>query len=453
MIDLIRLHLRAGDGGYGRISFHREKFITKGGPDGGNGGMGGKIILKAAAGMNTLRSLSGIKHIKAQSGNPGGREKMSGLKGDSVTIEVPVGTVVWLAGENKISAERTRRYGVRQLLAKADIQMEKFYVTKEQEPAPAREPDQPEPITEHLAEYEQMWQVTGNVPAQKKFGETQTFWLAELTEVGQTITLCQGGLGGRGNFLFKASTNVTPLEAEYGSFGEQKEVFLELRLLADVGLVGLPNAGKSTLLSKITKATPKIGDYPFTTIEPNLGVLTMGKQGAEFAQVGNKSRRDLVIADIPGLIEGASEGKGLGFDFLRHIENCQELVYVLTLPEAVIFDETLSVQEKAEQVWQQYQALRTELGQHNASLLEKPYILTLNKIDIYSNELIDAVIAIFTHHDEVITPFSGVTGQGLAEVITLIGAVVPAATMATADEAKLGSTQTETAEIEADELE
>ncbi|HCC84215.1 MAG TPA: hypothetical protein DEP87_00810, partial [Candidatus Pacebacteria bacterium] len=291
-------------------------------------------------------------------------------------------------------------------------------------PPPPRNPDEPELIQVELASYQDQWRATGVTPAQKTFADdAMGIELAELTEVGQQIVLCQGGFGGRGNFLFRGSTNVTPLEAEYGSFGEQKEVMLELRLLADVGLVGLPNAGKSTLLSKITKATPKIGDYPFTTIEPNLGVLTIDRSSPNFSTVANKSRRDVVIADIPGLIEGASQGKGLGLDFLRHLENCRRLVYVLALSEAMVFDDQLSLTQKAELVWQQYLTLKQELteysrlSQNRETLLQKQYILTLNKIDIYSTELIDAIVNIFTQNDEAILPFSGFTGEGLAMVI------------------------------------
>ncbi len=424
MIDLVRILLKAGDGGYGRISFRREKFVTHGGPDGGNGGEGGQVIIRAARGINTLRSFAGIKQIKAESGAPGARRKMSGEKGESTVIEVPVGTVVWLIGENKTSKLRTERYGARQLLTKAELTLEKFYVEKEQQPAPYRAPDEVELVVDQMEGYRAAWGATGAAPIEKTFSsEAHGFELTALSEPGQEIVICQGGFGGKGNFMFRGSTNVTPLEAEYGSFGEQKEVIMELQLLADVGLVGLPNAGKSTLLSKITRAMPKIGDYPFTTIEPNLGVLTIDKLSPHYATLGNKTRRDVVIADIPGLIEGASEGKGLGLDFLRHIENCRRLVYVLTLPEAIAFDDSLTAEAKAETVWAQYQLLRQELTEYSQritnreTLLQKPYILTLNKIDIYSADVIDAILAIFTHNDEEILPFSGVTGQGLEQVI------------------------------------
>lgn len=453
MIDLVRLLLKAGDGGYGRISFRREKFVTHGGPDGGNGGEGGQIIIRATRGINTLRPFAGIKQIKAVAGAPGARRKMSGVKGETTIIEVPVGTVVWLVGENEASKQRTQRYGVRQLLSKAELPLEKFYVEKEQQPAPYREPDAVQLVAETFDEYRAIWKVTGALPIEKTFANgVQGFELVAFTEPNQEVVICQGGFGGKGNFMFRGSTNVTPLEAEYGSFGEQKDVILELQLLADVGLVGLPNAGKSTLLSKITRAMPKIGDYPFTTIEPNLGVLTVDKLSPDFATLGNKSRRDIVIADIPGLIEGASEGKGLGLDFLRHIENCRRLVYVLSLPEAVVFDDTLNVTEKAAAVWAQYQLLKQELAEysHRATnrdtLLQKPYILTLNKVDIYSNQLIDAIIAIFTHNDEEILAFSGVTGQGLDMVIK---ALLPLGETVTAEH----PTETPTAQIAQNGLE
>lgn len=420
MIDLVKLQLQAGNGGHGRVSFRREKFILKGGPDGGNGGDGGSIILVGTPGHTTLRAFSGVKKIEAKSGALGGRRKMFGEQGEDVEVAVPIGTVVWLVAENDISWQRTGRYGVEQFRNKNEVPAGKYYLDREGASIPAREgnellPVEPEKYAEAFAlrladEFDRDHFV-------KRFGDEVAVQVAVITEPGQRIKLCQGGFGGRGNVLFKGSTNTTPLEAEYGGFGEQKLVFLELRLLADVGLVGLPNAGKSTLLSKITKATPKIGNYPFTTIEPNLGVLSVSQWSAEFASTNNKSRKDLVIADVPGLIEGASQGKGLGLDFLRHIENCQKLVFVLSLEEAVVFDETMSAATKAELVWQQFTQLRAELQEYSSDLIHKPYIVSLNKIDIYNKETLDSVIDIFNQKDIKIWPFSGVTGEGLKALI------------------------------------
>jgi GTP-binding protein len=258
--------------------------------------------------------------------------------------------------------------------------------------------------------------------------------LAEISKEGQRVALCRGGAGGRGNIAFKSSTNTTPRTAERGMSGEQKTITLELKLLADVGLVGLPNAGKSTLLTKITRANPKTADYPFTTLEPNLGILTFDK---------NQTAKDLVVADIPGLIEGAHQGKGLGHDFLRHIENSRALVFVLFLDENVLSDTNLTDEQKAELVWRQYQQLQTELKEYQKDLpaaqptgekeragqaewagkvemLKKPALIALNKIDLYSPELISAVERRFKKTNQKILPFSGFTGENLSKLVQKI---------------------------------
>ncbi len=425
MIDLVKLHLQAGSGGNGRVSFHREKFILKGGPDGGNGGNGGSIILVGTAGHTTLRAFSGVKKIAADPGALGGRLKMFGVKGEDIEIAVPVGTAVWLVAENDISWQRTGRYGVEQFRIKNETPAGKYYVEREGASIPDRGGQELLPVDPEKYEAAFSLRLADQFDADHfvtEFGDEPAVQLAVITEPGQRIKLCQGGFGGRGNVLFKGSTNTTPLEAEFGGVGEQKVVYLELKLLADIGLVGLPNAGKSTLLSKITKATPKIGNYPFTTVEPNLGVLSVSQWSeGEFASTNNKSRKDLVIADVPGLIEGASEGKGLGLDFLRHIENCQKLVFVLSLDETIVFDEILSAADKAAKVWEQFEQLQAELREYSEEMIHKPYIVSLNKIDIYSKEMLDAVLAIFNQKDIKILPFSGVTGEGLK---TLIQAVI-----------------------------
>ena len=183
-------------------------------------------------------------------------------------------------------------------------------------------------------------------------------------------------------------------------------VKLELRLLADLALVGFPNAGKSTFLSKVTAANPKIANYPFTTLEPNLGIMQL-----------QKGAQEIVVADIPGLIEGANQGKGLGHDFLRHIENCQALMYVLFLEESVIFDQALSAKDKSQLLWEQYQNLNNELKQHNPQLLEKPYLVTLNKADLYSQAEIEQFQADFAKHKITLLVFSAITGGGLSAVV------------------------------------
>ena len=382
MIDLIKLQLVAGNGGHGRVSFHREKYVLKGGPDGGYGGDGGSIVIRATKRVNTLKHFAGKKEIVAASGEIGGRRKRSGEKATDLVLEVPVGTVIWLEQENQASALRRRRYSVEYKLNRSEVRAEKYFVEKEGQGIPFRKDD-------------------GLV-------DTEKVQLFAFDQEGQEIVLCQGGFGGRGNIAFKGGSNTTPLEAEYGTFGEKKTVVFELKLLADIGLVGYPNAGKSTLLSKITKANPKTANYPFTTIEPNLGVLTLSEG------------KDVVVADIPGLIEGASEGKGLGLDFLRHIENSQVLLYVLFLEEEKVSDVTLTVQQQAELVWQQYVALQKELKNYHQALLAKPFLISINKSDIYSEELQQALLARFEKEGLTVNLFSGFTGIGLDKLVKKI---------------------------------
>lgn len=397
MIDLVTLKLVAGDGGAGKVSFRREKYILKGGPDGGDGGDGGSIVVRATAAKSTLRDLAGIKEFVADAGQPGGAKKKFGAKGEDKILEVPVGTVLTLLAENKTSAYRRDRYGLvnadnsqnllrRQDLAigqvprKSGIQWQRYYIDFDVENKNLNpEPDE----TIELSEPEEIFR---------------------FTKEGQEIVVCQGGFGGRGNTHFKASNKTTPREAEHGTFGEQKLVKIELKLLADLALVGFPNAGKSTFLSKVTAAHPKIANYPFTTLEPNLGIMHLGQD-----------KQDIVIADIPGLIEGASEGKGLGHDFLRHIENCQALMYVLFLEESQVFaDEAEAV--KADWLLKQLADLRHELLKHNPKLLEKPAIITLNKADLYNDEQKSQLRASFKKQGEELIVFSAATGEGLAEV-------------------------------------
>lgn len=379
MIDLVKLTLAAGNGGDGKVSFRREKFVTKGGPDGGDGGDGGSIIIRSVAGMTTLRDYAGVKLFKAQSGKPGGRRKKFGEKGANKILEVPVGTVVYLIAENKVANKRRHN----SLISDDLLGGGRYYLEKESEGIPPRDLDNQLDLIQEKVE----------------------LFIFDLAD--QEFLVCHGGRGGRGNVHFKSSTKTTPLEAEYGGFGEQKLVHLELKLLADLGLVGFPNAGKSTFLSKVTKANPKIANYPFTTIEPNLGIMYLGS---------GRGKEELVIADIPGLIEGASEGKGLGLDFLRHIENCQILMFILYLDESVIFDETLTDKKKSLMLWQQYEQLKKELGNYSSKLLEKPSILTVNKIDLYTAKQIDIFRSYFNDKDMNVIFFSTVTNEGLEEV-------------------------------------
>ncbi|HCL07265.1 MAG TPA: GTPase ObgE [Flavobacteriaceae bacterium] len=286
-VDYIKMYVCSGNGGKGSVHLHREKYITKGGPDGGDGGRGGHIILKGNQNLWTLHNLKFKKHFRAGHGGHGSKSRSTGADGTDVYVEVPLGTVV-------------------------------------------------------------------------KDNETNNM-LFEITTHGQEVVLCQGGMGGRGNWHFKSSTNQTPRYAQPGIPGEEKNVTIELKILADVGLVGFPNAGKSTLLSVITAAKPKIADYEFTTLKPNLGI------------VDYRDYQSFVMADIPGIIEGAAEGKGLGHYFLRHIERNSILLFLIPAD--------------ASDIKKQYDILLDELKRYNPEMLDKERLVAISKSDLLDNEL------------------------------------------------------------------
>lgn len=285
-IDYVKINVKSGSGGAGSLHFRREKHVEKGGPDGGDGGRGGHVILKGSSQLWTLLHLKYTKHIKAFDGKGGEGGRRTGAIGKDITLEVPLGTV-------------------------------------------ARDAE------------------TGEQ-------------LFEITEDGQEIILLKGGRGGLGNDHFKSATNQTPQHAQRGEAGLESWVILELKVLADVGLVGFPNAGKSTLLAAVSAARPEIADYPFTTLVPNLGV------------VAYRDYKSFVMADIPGIIEGASQGKGLGLRFLRHIERNSILLFL--------------VPATSEDISAEYDTLLNELTIYNPSLLDKNRILAISKSDILSDE-------------------------------------------------------------------
>ncbi|MDZ7264870.1 MAG: GTPase ObgE, partial [candidate division KSB1 bacterium] len=276
-IDQAKIIVIAGNGGNGVVSFRREKYIPKGGPDGGDGGKGGDVVLRADSNLHTLLDFHYKNKFKAESGKHGQGAKKSGRSGRDVVIRVPMGTLV-------------------------------------------------------------------------KDAETDEV-VADLVTPGQQVVVARGGNGGRGNAHFATPTKQTPRHAEPGAPGETRQLLLELKLIADVGLVGLPNAGKSTLLARLTAARPKIADYPFTTLTPNLGIVNY-REGQSF-----------VMADIPGLIEGAHLGKGLGLDFLRHIERTKVLAYL--------------IEATADDVYQTYSVLRSELASHDPNLILRPTIIVI----------------------------------------------------------------------------
>jgi len=318
MIDFARITIKAGDGGDGRVSFRREKFVPKGGPDGGDGGRGGSVYFETDKDLNTLKPFQFQKVFSAQNGEAGGKNKRHGADGSDLIIKVPVGTVV----------------------------------NKE----------------------------------------------LDLVKEDQKVCLAKGGDGGRGNWQFRSPTMTTPRIAEAGIMGEAKQLTLELKLLADVGLIGLPNSGKSTLLSVLTKAKPKIADYPFTTLEPNLGVLRL-------------TRSNLVIADIPGLIEGASRGRGLGIEFLRHIERCKILVHLLDGAKLLI----------SEVLLKDYQTVRNELASYSTSLIDKPEIVVLNKIDVLNKKQIRTAMTTLKKTKKPVIGISAASHENLEELKKELG--------------------------------
>lgn len=311
--------MRSGKGGAGSRHFHRAKYVPKGGPDGGDGGRGGHIILKGNRHMWTLLPLRYRRHVFATNGQSGGENRSSGKDGEDQIIEVPVGTTVFDA-------------------------------------------------------------------------ETGDF-LCEVTEDGEEIKLLRGGKGGLGNWHFATATNRAPRYAQPGQPSIEKAVVLELKLLGDVGLVGFPNAGKSTLLSAISAAKPKIADYPFTTMEPSLGI------------VDYRGDRSFVMADIPGIIEGASEGKGLGLRFLRHIERNAVLLFM--------------VPADSDDIRKDYEILLNELKEFNPELADKSRVLAISKSDMLDDELRDELAKELPEGVPAVF-ISAVTGQGLTELKDLL---------------------------------
>jgi GTP-binding protein len=324
-IDEVTIWVKGGDGGRGCVSFRRERFIPRGGPDGGDGGKGGDIILMAREGLSTLLDLRYQQHYRAASGSHGRGKNQSGKGAEDLIIPVPVGTLV-----------------------------------KDAE--------------------------TGEI-------------LKDLATAEERFLAAKGGRGGRGNARFATSTRQAPRFAQPGLEGGQRRLHLELKLLADVGLVGHPNVGKSTFLSRVSAARPKIADYPFTTLIPNLGVVSYGEH------------KTFVMADIPGLIAGAHRGTGLGSRFLRHIERTLLLVHLL--------DISADLQGGP---WLHYEEINEELGKFHPSLLEKPQLAVLNKIDLPAiRERVSQIRDFFRQRGVDLLAISALTGEGVDEVVREIG--------------------------------
>lgn len=328
LVDTARIHVKAGNGGNGSASFRREKYVPKGGPDGGDGGRGGDVVLRVVPNLNTLLPFQYVHLYKAENGGNGAGRKKTGRKGKDTIIKVPQGTVV--------SLDET--------------------------------------------------------------GEQ----IADLTVPGEEFVVARGGKGGLGNVHFKSSTRQAPRVAELGEPGEERWLRLELRLIADVGLVGLPNAGKSTLLSSVTHATPKIADYPFTTLQPMLGVVEVGGPGGQA----------FVMADIPGLIEGAGTGAGLGHEFLRHVRRTKVLVHVL---------DTAGGLEGRDPIVD-FETINEEIATFDPEMREKPMFVALNKVDLQeARDNLERVNAYMAEHGYgKVFEISAATGQGTAELMAAV---------------------------------
>jgi GTP-binding protein len=320
-VDRVTIYVKGGDGGSGCCSFRREKYVPRGGPDGGDGGDGGDVIARAVAGTDSLAGIAHCKHWRAERGGAGQGSNCHGRKGQDLIIEVPPGTII---------RDRDR----------------------------------------------------GNI-------------LRDLKTAGEQVSVAYGGRGGRGNKAFATSTNRAPRQTEPGTDGEERWIVLELKMIADAGLIGLPNAGKSTLLSRLSQARPEIADYPFTTKHPNLGLVTVGGDAA------------FVLADLPGLIEGAHTGVGLGHEFLRHVERTRVLVHLV---EPLPADGS----DPLENYW----VIRRELELHSAQLAEKPEIVAVSKSELTGSEEVRGRLA--EELGRPVLAVSAVTGQGLTELVNRV---------------------------------
>jgi len=383
MFDLVELKLKAGNGGSGHISFRREKFVPKGGPDGGDGGDGGNIFFCASSKVNTLRALQGMSVVSAQDGKNGSKRKKTGAKGADQVIEVPVGTRIMVRGANAVVDRRLRQDG-----DKLDRQEAKFAFCFQR----GFDDSQPDFIKNDLS-FESWKDDLAIITLEK------SFVFCDFDKPGEKILVCQGGFGGKGNARFKASNLTTPRLAELGSRGEAMEVALELRLIAKIGLVGLPNVGKSTLLFAITSAKPKIGNYPFTTTKPNLGL---------------SHDLGVLIADVPGLIEGACEGKGLGNDFLRHVSHCLVICLVVAVDEAFLSELAQGeFQNGLTNLQKQIAILKHELESFSPELGLRHKLTIVTKTDLYPKDFTKQALDLLTKKNCPAVALSSATNEGL----------------------------------------
>ena len=368
-IDSANILVRSGKGGDGCVAFHREKFVAKGGPSGGDGGDGGSVILVADTSVETLMDFSGRHHWFAPPGEQGKNKGMHGKKGQDLEVRLPVGTLVY---ENPPEALAPK------------------------EP----DPDDPDALFEQYfmsgQERAQLAQVRAPQPGESPSGPL----LCDLDTPGKRVVIANGGRGGFGNEHFKSPTNQAPREGTPGEPGTELYLRLELKLIADIGLLGKPNAGKSTFLSRISAAKPRIADYPFTTLAPQLGIAELPG--------GSKGPRRLVVADIPGLIEGAHEGMGLGIRFLKHVERTRVLLHLIELDPTDGSDPI-----------ENYRVIRNELKQYSEVLANKPEVVVLTKTDLLGDEA-DAQAAVDLIAGDLGVPtltMSSATGANVPEVL------------------------------------
>lgn len=331
MVDTALIDVIAGKGGDGKVSFRREKYIPKGGPDGGDGGDGGSVFLRVNPNMATLRDFRSKPKYEGSEGEPGGPNRMKGHDGEDLYIDVPQGTLVYLVQDNK------------------------------------------------------------------------EILIGDLVAKNQELLVATGGRGGKGNDRFKSSTNRTPEQFTRGTKGEEKTIKLEVKLIADVGLIGFPNAGKSTLINKLAGTSAKVANYPFTTLIPNLGVVRL------------KDGKNVVFADVPGLILGASEGKGLGDEFLRHIERTRIIIHLI---DPFVMEENVDFVEYSLKA---YEDIRKELKDYGGNLESKKEIVVISKIDIFEiKEAFDSISGAFKEKGIDVYGISAVTGEGLDELLAVI---------------------------------
>src|SRR6184192_780617 len=352
-VDRIKVFAQAGSGGRGSVSFRREKFVPKGGPDGGDGGRGGDVVLRAERHVDNLANLFYEPIIKAKDGGHGKGKKMAGRAGANKIVKVPVGTIVWHADKEKRSTPNS------------------------QLPTPNSD--------------------------QSAIGSAQSAMdlIIDLVRDGEEFVLCRGGAGGKGNVHFKSSRNRAPRQYTDGEEGEQGYFLLELRTIADAGLVGYPNAGKSTLLRKLSAARPKVAAYPFTTLHPVVGVMEL------------PGYRHATIADIPGLIEGAHRGVGLGHEFLRHITRCPVLIFVIDVAGS-----------EGRSPVEDLQNLRKEIDLYDPMLSSRPWLIVANKMDLpNANENLDTLREKFPKIS--IVPISAANGEGIDALKEALATRIP----------------------------